>query len=190
MTCHSNPPPAPHTHLPRGQEESDLGTTAVSGAVPSCSPMMLPSTSAPLPPPPSPRSLPERQTVQTRSKGHYIALVVLSLHVCFRYNEQLTHPKKREKKGHEPGDRSGVWGTACLQPHISGICISLLQGTFQVAPPLEVSFQQGLATHPHPTHGAVIWAAAWRACTHAPHLCLLDKSASHPTHGAMTWTAA
>ncbi len=37
--------------------------------------------------------------------------------------------------------------------------MSLLQGTLQVAAPLEVGLQQGLTAGAHPTHAALPWAA-------------------------------
>lgn len=65
----------------------------------------------------------------------------------------------------KPGDSSSVWGGAGLQAHVGSICLSLLQGALQVAAPFEVPLQQGLAAHPHPTHGAVVRTAAGGACT-------------------------
>jgi len=41
--------------------------------------------------------------------------------------------------------------------------MSLLQGTPQVAAPLEVGFQQSLTAGHHPTHAALVWTAPFPA---------------------------
>jgi len=41
--------------------------------------------------------------------------------------------------------------------------MGLLQGTLQVAPPLEMGFQQGLTAGAHPTHAALVWTTTFHA---------------------------
>ena len=95
-----------------------------------------------------------------------------------------------------PGDgRSRCRGG--LQSQVSSICMGLLQGTLQVAAPLEVGFQQGLTAGAHPTHTALVWTTTFPAYrqdtvrvkpapTTLPCRC---TAGAHPTHAALPWTA-